>query len=410
MNEEWADPIRTWLYPPFHAQEQGQRLELTSEQRRHVNPSPNRHQRLRGVAGSGKTLVIAQRAANLAADGKKVLIVTFNITLWHYIHDLVSRAKVDFRWDSITFTHFHGFCHDFLNENGIPWPREQGERVFEETIPFLVRDTIKSGKNAKNRKYDAILIDEGQDFQQLWYEALCEFLTENNEVLFVCDERQNLYKRNLSWIDSMTNTGFRGRWRELKESYRLSPPLLEQVNRFARMFIPEVGIEPIPNVYQPSLFQPHIIWTILGSTDDAVVWVRKAATTLIQKRRMHPQDIVILVPNHNEGLQIVENLQEIGIEVNHVFEYERESHHHKKSFWMNDGRLKACTFHSFKGWELRNVIVLTPVDDTWYDRIQLDYMLYTAITRSRENLIVLCRHSRYQEYGNSWPHNWMGQN
>ena len=31
---------------------------------------PKQHQRLRGVAGSGKSMVIAQRAANLASEGK----------------------------------------------------------------------------------------------------------------------------------------------------------------------------------------------------------------------------------------------------------------------------------------------------------------------------------------------------
>ena len=82
-----------------------------------LSPSPTQHQRLRGVAGSGKTLVIAQRAANLADQGKKVLVVTYKITLWHYVKDHVSRAKRRFSWDQIEFKHFHGLCKDYLNEN-----------------------------------------------------------------------------------------------------------------------------------------------------------------------------------------------------------------------------------------------------------------------------------------------------
>ena len=69
----------------------------------HIESSPGQHQRLRGVAGSGKTLVIAQRAANLASQGKKVLVVTYNITLWHFIRDHISRARFGFRWDQIEF-------------------------------------------------------------------------------------------------------------------------------------------------------------------------------------------------------------------------------------------------------------------------------------------------------------------
>jgi hypothetical protein len=48
--------------------------------------------------------------------------------------------------------------------------------------------------------------------------------------------------------------------------------------------------------------------------------------------------------------------------VNHVFEddYDKKIHRHKKAFWMGDSRLKMSTIHSFKGWEVPNVIVVIP--------------------------------------------------
>ena len=118
----WYDKIKFWLKPPYHSMEQGTPIHLSPEQKRHIDPTPHNHQRLRGVAGSGKSLVVAQRAANLAAQGKKVLVVSYNITLWHYLRDMISRVRVGFDWYQIEFTHFHIFCKDFLNENGLPWP------------------------------------------------------------------------------------------------------------------------------------------------------------------------------------------------------------------------------------------------------------------------------------------------
>ena len=410
MKQGWADKIRFWLMPPFHSIEQGMKLELTGEQKRHVEPSPGRHQRLRGVAGSGKSLVLAQRAANLASQGKKVLIVTFNITLWHYVKDFVSRARVNFGWEQIEFTHFHGFCRDFLYENDVSWPahgdEEANEDLFNETVPRMVMETVQAGKNKKGRKYDAILIDEGQDFQRSWYDALCEFLTDNDEVLLVVDKRQNVYQRDLSWIDSMQGTKFRGRWRELKESYRLPQPILEQANRFAQMFLGGVGIEPTPNVYQLGLFDPHLVWRDVNSFDQAKERILKAIKWLTEKRRIHPQDIVVLIPTHSEGWELINLLEQHKFKVNHVFEDEIKRHHHKKSFWMGDSRLKACTIHSFKGWELRNVIILTPSDEHQIEAQRLDYLLYTAITRARENLIVFNRHAKYKGYGAGWPQSW----
>ena len=47
------------------------------------------YRRIKGPAGSGKSLVLAARAARLANEGKSVLVATFNITLWHYLRDLI---------------------------------------------------------------------------------------------------------------------------------------------------------------------------------------------------------------------------------------------------------------------------------------------------------------------------------
>lgn len=410
MSKDWAREIRFWLKPPFHSLEQGQLLKLTAEQKRHTQPSPNQHQRLRGVAGSGKTLVIAQRAANLASQGKKILIVTFNITLWHYIRDHISRARFSFNWDRLEFWHFHGFCSNFLRENNVPWPSDvEGEVLFNQVVPELVLQTVRSGKNKKRRRYDAILVDEGQDFQKSYYEVLCAFLSENDELLFVADERQNIFKRELSWIHAMEGTRFRGRWRELKECYRLPAPMLEQVNRFAKMFLPDIGLVPVPQVEQRELFNPHLKWKDVYSFEEAKNSTIEMINYLTRTQNVHPQDIVILVSTHSEGWSLVKTIERQGIKVNHVFEDANRSHQHKQAFWMNDGRLKMSTIHSFKGWEVLNVIIITPPDE---DRVEenFDALLYVAITRSRQNLIVFNQNSKYRDYGKSWSNRWFIDN
>jgi superfamily I DNA/RNA helicase len=96
---------------------------------------------------------------------------------------------------------------------------------------------MKENKNKKNRHYDAILIDEGQDYSKKYYEMLCMFLTDNDEIFLVADEKQNIYSRELSWLENMQGTKFKGRWRELKQSYRLPFAILKQANKFAEKFI-----------------------------------------------------------------------------------------------------------------------------------------------------------------------------
>lgn len=404
FEEGWAEDLRFWLLPPFHSLEQGMPIELTPEQKRFAEPSPGRHQRLRGVAGSGKTLVLAQRAANLASQGKRVLIVGYNITLLHYVKDHVSRARFAFNWDRIEFIHFHGFCSNYLSENGMCWPSgtNNKEELFSHIVPQTVIDAMKRGRNAKGRHYDAILIDEGQDFEKKWYDALCCFLTAHDELLLVADERQNLYGRDAHWLIEMRETRFRGRWGELKKSYRLPPNLLNQSNRFAQMFLPRLGIEPEREDINLELFVPHLAWRNESDMNIVKEKVYKAVQWLNRKHNVHPQDIVILVQDNAVGKSLVGYFEKRNYRVNHTFEDEIKSHSQKRAFRLGGGRLKMCTIHSFKGWELLNVIIVTPHND--YKGIEkLDMLMYTAITRARQNLIVFNRNDRYRKYGDAWP-------
>ena len=65
----------------------------------------------------------------------------------------------------------------------------------------------------------------------------------------------------------------------------------------------------------------------------------------------------------------------------------------KIHFWMKSGTMKLSTIHSFKGWEARNVIIVTP------EKKLIDSNLYAALTRVRENLIVINQNKRYAKFG-----------
>ncbi len=155
---------------------------------------------------------------------------------------------------------------------------------------------------------------------------------------------------------------------------------------------------------------PRLIWREVGDFDAARGALIRGARWLMEKQGVHPQDIVVLTTNHHEGEALVEALGKDGLRANHVFGNgdKDESRRSKRSFQMGDGRIKVCTVHSFKGWELVNVLLLTPEeDDHEAESVEdLDKLIYTAITRARRNLIVYNRHPRYQAYGAEWPSSW----
>ena len=403
FNKEMATKIRFWLMPPYHSIEQGKPIKLSKEQSRHVTLSPQQHQRLRGVAGSGKSMVIAQRAANLASEGKRVLIVTYNITLWHYLRDMISRVRLGFHWDRIEFNHFHYFCKDYLNENNVPWPTKKfTDADWLETIPSIVNTMISNGYNAKLRKYDAILIDEGQDYHKTWYNTLCKFLSKNDEMLFVIDEKQNIYERENNWVDNMRGTKFRGRWRTLNKSFRLPTMVAERAIEFSNKFLPDSGPEMMAIDNEINIFDPKLNWENMQSSELIGKKLIQHYKNLTEKMKEHPSDIGILVPDQKTGVAIVNMFKrKLNVESNHVFKMNDDDlFNNKRSFYMGDSRLKVCTIHSFKGWELKNLIIL--ITDSANTIGQLDKLVYTSLTRTLSSLKVFNFNDRYAEYGNSW--------
>jgi len=418
-NRNWNEELLFWLHPPFHSIEQGEKLNLKGNQIKIAEPKSGHH-RVRGVAGSGKTQALAYRAGKLASMNCNVLIITFNITLWHYVKDMIARSPFNFRWDQITFNHFHGFCKDKLNEFGVPWPYSEGsseeslDEFFRSTVPETVKEAIV-GKNYQ--RYDAILIDEGQDYHIEWYELLSQyFLSTRDELLLVSDKRQNIYDRELDWQDKRVSsnkahlTKFREDFIRLYETFRLPKRVAEMSNEFSETFglDQELKVSRIQDM--PSLIHSqHIVWINIEQEQ----WLEYVFNSFLRLKRetYSPSDMVMLLPSHKYGKECVQFFKEKNVEVNHVFENEEEAkfHPHKKAFWMGDGRLKMSTIHSFKGWELLNIVLYIPKKAPESNN-RLDAIVYTAITRTRENLIVLNSHRRYDEFGDRFPKKWNEQN
>lgn len=407
--KDWNKEFVFWLNPPFHTIEQGTFLNLIDEQKKFGEPQSG-HYRVRGVAGSGKTQILAYRASKLASQGYRVLILTFNITLWHYIHDMVQRSRFAFSWSNLTTTYFHGFCKDILNEFGEKWPNKNdgGESIFKKIVPDKVKEIISRNDF---EKYDAILIDEGQDFYFEWYEMLCHFLTGRDEVVVVCDKKQNIYGRETLWLDKRRGGVEKfGDWIELKKIFRLPEQIAGISKDFSEKFNLNQDIK-IGNIEKPNLFnqfQDHVIWwnidegSWIDKVDEAYETIKKYATY------KHPSDTVVLLPNKHFGSECIKYFEsKKKVLVNHVFEEDGEKKYHKKkkAFWMGDSRLKMSTIHSFKGWEVPNVIVVVPslISRKGY---LYDNIFYTAMTRAKENLIVINMDIRYQKFGNDYPKQW----
>jgi nuclease-like protein len=173
--------------------------------------------RVDGTAGAGKTLIARQFFDEAVARGRRPLLVCYN-------RPLAEKLKVVVQEGGMVGT-FHGLCNRFLTERGHKfdyaemncdpsfWQRVI-ERVAGETIP-------------DEWKFDTLIVDEGQDFEQEWVEVLNLFLRDGHETLWLEDRDQNLREQPPVVLDGFV--GYRAR-----RNYR-SP---ESIARFIRRTLP----------------------------------------------------------------------------------------------------------------------------------------------------------------------------
>ena len=119
-------------------------------------------------------------------------------------------------------------------------PSAGGRGGINNDIPALVSSIIDGDNGHLVTKYDAILVDEGQDLLPNWWNVLRKVCKPNGEMLLVADATQDIYAAARSWTDeTMNGAGFPGgQWATLAVSYRLPPNVADAARRFASTFLP----------------------------------------------------------------------------------------------------------------------------------------------------------------------------
>ena len=146
------------------------------------------HRIIYGVAGSGKTVLLIARAKWLhdRDPHAKILLLCYNVVLSVYLkHVLEDHPRIN-------VFHFDGWA----KHNRIP------PRNFDPSTKKLEDDASLGSRllehlrnhGGDSRKYDAILVDEAQDFPPIWYSCILEALNDplDGDLLIVCDGNQGI--------------------------------------------------------------------------------------------------------------------------------------------------------------------------------------------------------------------------
>lgn len=410
MSENLAKDLRGWLVEPDFSSTQRTPLPLDRNQRSLAETrTETGYRRVKGPAGSGKSLVLAARAARLANEGKSVLVATFNITLWHYLRDLIVRnLEAPERIRNIRFTHFHLWCKHVCYEAG--WERRYEdlwangqEDVLNSELPLLADEAVMH-PNAS--RYDAILVDEGQDYRPLWWNVLRKACKPGGEMLLVADATQDIYGTAPAWTDDvMKGAGFPGgRWAQLDVSYRLPPDALNLARSFAETFLPaDIVNLPQPEQESLDLYPCHLRWVQCSQQNATEVCSDEIRALMHQtgKNGLANADITMVTGNMTSGAEVVRRLDRYNIRT--VDTFGTDHRRRKMGFYMGDAKMKATTLHSFKGWESRLLVVYV-TEAANMQSLALVYAGLTRLKRSQEGswLTVVCCAPELKSFGKNF--------
>lgn len=163
-------------------------VRLTDEQRRAFSGLRRaRRAAVFGGPGTGKTLLAAEKAAQLAEDGHKTALVCYNTLLAQALagSDVLKDVRV---------STYHSLCFSELKRAGLNAPSPVTDAWWEQTAPLSLIEAC----GVSGHRYDAIVVDEGQDFSSDWLQSLLSILSDEVSSPFYvfADADQRLWSRN----------------------------------------------------------------------------------------------------------------------------------------------------------------------------------------------------------------------
>lgn len=423
---------------------------LDREQNRAVIESVEGVQRIRGLAGSGKTIVLALKAAYLHAQHPDWRIgVTFHTGS---LKDMYRRYIEDFHleqtnelpdWEAVRIVNAWGSWRDsqpglyfeFCDTAGAePLNFGQAKAQFGQADAFAgcCRTALASGSAVG--VYDAILVDEAQDFPPEFLMLCRSFLKDKGRLVYAYDELQNLERDSLPSPETIFGVDSEGEpavtLRDdgqdivLRTCYRNPGPLLTTAHALGfgvyrtpppgkstglvQMFDSldlwgEVGYRVADGRLEegervslarspdssPEFLSRHssaddlIQFKIFDSEADQARWLATEIKRNVTVDELRPNDIMVVHPDPHTTRKRVGPARQLLFDAK-IPTYLAGVDAHRDVFWPDEPSVVFSTVHRAKGNEAAMVYVIDAHEcQSEYNLAHLRNRLFAAVTRSK---------------------------
>ena len=288
-----------------------------------------------GGAGSGKSLLALEAARMLAKDGMRVLLTCFNRKLRSSLDRKIDRAPD--AAGGIEVNHFHGLCRAAIeaSEAQVEYPdradKEKSRQFWEEEAPYLLFEALEGGRLDG---WDAIVVDEAQDFAAEWWDILQAGLRggADGRLVALQDPSQDLFDRHNELPDFDVTLPLTRNFRNTTEIQKV----VDQLYQGAMQSHPRTPDGEPPRVERYSGREAQ-----LAAIDELVA-------ELLGQQDLDPSQLAVLTPRTKPNSVLADCEALGGVPVTDRFD-------------ESDEKLLHSSIGGFKGLE-RDVVVFADVD------------------------------------------------
>ena len=326
-----------------------------------------------GSAGTGKTMIAIESAIRSASEGKNVFLTCYNRLIGEWMQKQVYEWK-----DKITVSSLHSFL--FEQSKGFDYDKTQISKqdFYSKYLPLLMKDIYQKGIS---KKFDKLIIDEGQDLIREEYLSLFDSminggLSEGNWEIYGDFESQAIYSQ-LSKPE-MLNL--------LKESSQYSNFLLKINCRNTKQIGEETSL--ISGFGKPPFLLEHLegipVEYLFYKDDTEQKNILSNLLKQLSEKKLPMHELIIISPRKYENsctnsmssftIKEIKKTDEITISQNYF---------------------GFATVHSYKGME-SNYVIISDIEDLTSEIAKS--ILYVGMSRAKYGLILLIAESMRNDY------------
>ncbi|CZX74275.1 ATP-binding domain-containing protein [Enterobacter hormaechei subsp. steigerwaltii] len=393
-------------------------------------------ERIRGLAGSGKTVVLAMKVAitHLRNPEKKILYTFSTKALYQHVKRLITRfyrqfddvdpdfdnsIKIMHAWGGTTTP---GVYHNACVNNSAPFLDFGKAQRLSPKNPFSYAcKTLIDGYNVQP-EYDYVFVDEAQDFDSNFLQ-LCLKLAQNENMVFGLDVFQNIFQTTAPSINEILGRDRQlGLDKFLNKCYRTPCATLVCAHAIGLgIYRDQVQVIRTPEdwinlgysideskyknqfeadediiVYRteqasPSLYHEDKENLVITQEHEDIFkeceWVANKINADIQEQGLNASDILIICAddrNYKSYYSVIsEYLSSFGIDINNV-----NADRYNISDFSVDNKVTYSTVHKAKGNESYSVYVVGSESLYYNPNVKNRNLLFTAMTRTKGWLVM----------------------